>query len=271
MHFDRLSSAPVLQVIAAGAVGLLVAPGVLARDDLGPGGSARRSLAAQGTGWQELVWLSLAVLVVGWLAALFPALSRALDRRLEGLPIRSAHALADLPLLTHLALGACYVVLIQAVLRRPLVLTLGPAFERFVVEATFAAAMLLLLFGLLVALHRTGRPLVSGLAWLALDTAFATSGPTLPLAEPVTRANGATQQRLATTVAAPGPNASPASTQPATEPTLAATQPGAPAANGQPAMPARAPKLDGPRPTLGPPDGEATVASGDGQQMGVAS
>jgi hypothetical protein len=151
-------------------------------------------------------------------------------------------------------------VLIQAVLRRPLVLTLGPAFERFVVEATFAASMLLLLFGLLVALHRTGRPLVSGLAWQALDTAFATSGPTTPLAEPARSKNGSARKQVATTVAAPGSNAAAAPTQPATEPTLAATQPGAVAANGQQTMPTQ--------PTLAAT--QAKLAA-DGQQQTVAA
>jgi hypothetical protein len=224
MHFDRLSSAPVVQLIAAGAVGLLVAPGVLAPDDLGAAGSAQRATqAAHAPGWGEVVWLLVAVLVVGWLAALFPLLGRALDRRLSRLPLPSTDASADLPLLARLALGAGYVVLIQAVLRRPLVLTLGPSFERFVVEASFAAVMLLLLFGLLVALHRAARSLVSGLAWLALDSAFATSGsPTTP-AEPLTRANGAAKKRLATTVAATPTHAA-EPTLAATEPTLALTQ-----------------------------------------------
>src|SRR5919202_1314657 len=136
MHFDRLSSAPVGQLIAASALGLLIAPAVLAHD-----------AHSQAPGWQELAWLSLAVLVVGWLVALFPALGRQLDRQLERLPIRSATARTDLPLLSCLALAAGYVLLIQAIVRRPLVLVLGPTFERFGVEAAFGAAMLLLVFG----------------------------------------------------------------------------------------------------------------------------
>jgi hypothetical protein len=238
MHFDRLSSAPVVQLIAAGAVGLLVAPGVLAPDDLGAAGSAQRAAqAAHAPGWGEVVWLLVAVLVVGWLAALFPLLGRALDRRLSRLPLPSTDASADLPLLARLALGAGYVVLIQAVLRRPLVRVLGPSFERFVVEAAFGAVMLLLLFGLLVALHRTVRPLVAGFAWVVLDTAFATSGSATAPADPVVPPNGATR-RVATTIGATARTRSADPMQPATEPRLAATQATAVTADGQQTVPA---------------------------------
>jgi hypothetical protein len=248
MHFDRLSSAPVGQLIAATAVGLLIAPSVLAHD-----------VQSQAPGWQELAWLTLAVLVVAWLVALFPALGRQLGRHLERLSIPSAPARADLPLLSRLALAAGYVLLIQAILRRPLVLVLGPTLERFVVEATFAAAMLLVVFGLLVALHRAGRPLVSALAWLALDTAFATSGSAAPLAAPIRHGNHAAKPaatiRPATSSTGPAETTRPAAqpTQPATDPTLGATEP----------------RLATTRPTLAATDADAVTA--DGQQTVAAS
>jgi hypothetical protein len=77
--------------------------------------------------------------------------------------------------LARVMLAAVYVVLVQAILRHPLVAVFGPEAEPFIVEAAFAMLALLAVLFLLGWAYAVGKPLLEGMTWVALDTAFATS------------------------------------------------------------------------------------------------
>ena len=77
-----------------------------------------------------------------------------------------------------LAIG--YLVLVQAIVRRPLVAVSGPGIEPFLVEAVLGGVALLALLVMLALLHQVARPLVEGVAWLGLDSLLATSGSDSP-------------------------------------------------------------------------------------------
>jgi hypothetical protein len=135
--------------------------------------------ASQGGALWAWLWLGVGVLVCMWLLLPSRVLAASLARVLGYMPLRTEQAsvrervTADLG---RLALTVVYVVVLQATLRGPLVATLGPNIEPFIVEASVAIVAfvaLLILFGWA---HRVSRPLVEGLAWVALDSLLATSG-----------------------------------------------------------------------------------------------
>ena len=147
--------------LAAALIGLVGLP-LLRATDTGPA-------------W---VWLALATLASVWLLAPALTLTRGLERLLARTPVHSghaAHASAARVEIARLLIAATYLVLLQAIMRRPLVLTFGAAAEPFVIEATFGVAALIALVILLGWIHRAARPLVEGLARLTLDSLLATS------------------------------------------------------------------------------------------------
>jgi hypothetical protein len=141
-------------------------------------------------------WLILAVATCLCLVAPAAALGRGLERMLA-----RARAHGDQRALAHrarvqvarLLLAVGYVVLVQAIVRRPLVATVGESAEPFVIEASFAAVVLVALVLLLSWVHHTARPLVEGLARSTLDALLATSGSEAAAA----RAEAATTARVA--------------------------------------------------------------------------
>ncbi len=91
--------------------------------------------------------------------------------------------------IARLMVAAAYLVLVQAILRHPLVAVLGTDAEPFLVEALLGIFALLVLLVLLGWIYRAARPLLEGLAWVALDATFATS-----VSEEATRAAAAMTQ-----------------------------------------------------------------------------
>ena len=77
--------------------------------------------------------------------------------------------------IARLLVAAGYVVLFQAIVRRPLVAVFGTEAEPFVVEAAIGAAALLILLAVLAWLYQALKPLLEGVALGALDALFATS------------------------------------------------------------------------------------------------
>jgi hypothetical protein len=124
-------------------------------------------------------WLGLAVIACA--CTLVPA--RVLIHRLAGVLTLLPGQSGQQPALRRrttlecagLSVAAGYLVVLQAILRHPLVAVFGASAEPFIVEATFAVLALLLLLALLVWIYRAARPLVEGIARVALDAAFATS------------------------------------------------------------------------------------------------
>jgi len=173
----KTSAAPALaQLVVAGLLGLIVLPGLL---DSSPSKSA---IAAGAIPPQEALWLAAALLVAVWLLPIATALVRTVAGLLAFLVVRQAAPpgrAAGNGAATTLArwiVAAGYVVVVQAVLRRPLVATLSALLEPSAVETTFAAFVLTLLLLVLYWLHRAARPLIEATAWSALDALVATSG-----------------------------------------------------------------------------------------------
>jgi hypothetical protein len=125
------------------------------------------------------LWLGGVVVACVCLIAATRPLSAALATGLARLPGRGGHRVANAHLpqqIARLAIAAAYLLVAQAMLRRPLVALLGLDGDPFVVEAVFAAVAALLLLVLLGWLYRVARPIVEALAWFALDSTLATSG-----------------------------------------------------------------------------------------------
>lgn len=173
----RTSAAPALaQLVVAGLLGLIVLPGLL---DSGPSTS---TIAAGAIRPQEALWLAAALLVAIWLLSIATALVRTVAGLLAFLAVRQAappgRAAGNGAAMTlaRWIVAAGYVVVVQAVLRRPLVAMLSALLEPSAVETTFAAFVLTLLLLVLYWLHRAARPLIEATAWSALDALVATSG-----------------------------------------------------------------------------------------------
>jgi hypothetical protein len=126
------------------------------------------------------MWLVLATATGVWLIALAPVFAAALRRLLVRVSARSGRTPLEHQAsveIARLLLAAGYVVLVQAIVRRPLVGVIGVDAEPFVVEACLATLALLALILLLGQLHHAGRPLIEGLAWSTLDALLATTDP----------------------------------------------------------------------------------------------
>ena len=127
-------------------------------------------------GW---LWLGCGVAVCVWLLAPAAQLTPLLARSIDRLP-KQAQVPPPASALTfqvaRLLIGAVYLIVLQGIIRRPLLASVGAEAEPFLVEAVFAALALLALLTILALVHQTARPLVEGLARFALDTTLATSG-----------------------------------------------------------------------------------------------
>ena len=150
--------------LAAGLFGLFGLPAVF-------GTAPERDLA--------LLWLALAFAdCVCLLPPIRPIVS-ALAAQLKRLPgMRGAQPTGDIRTsreLARLLAAAGYLVLFQAVLRHPLVAVFGAGVDPFLVEASFTILALLALLALLGWVYAVARPLLEGMAWLALDSALATT------------------------------------------------------------------------------------------------
>src|SRR5579883_2187958 len=171
------ATSAVVQVIIAVILGRFVLPSVVdAGGAQGGGLGGAISIAL-------LAWLIAAVLISAWLVASGPALARGTAQllgRLVSLDGGSDSRPGVTRVGTSVAAGwiaaLIDVVLIQAVLRQPVVAVFGTLTDPLTVDAAFAAGTLILLIVLLIWLHRTTRPLVEAATWQALDAIIATSG-----------------------------------------------------------------------------------------------
>lgn len=155
----------VIQAVVASTIGLVGLPFIFARPDLDASGA-----------W---LWLVLATASGVWLIALAPVFAGGLRQLLARVSTRTTRGTLEHQAtveVSRLLLAAAYVVLLQAILRRPLVAVIGVDAEPFVVEGCLAAVALLALLVLLGQIHRAGRPLIQGLASSTLDALLATTG-----------------------------------------------------------------------------------------------
>lgn len=155
----------VIQAVVASTIGLVGLPFIFARPDLDASGA-----------W---LWLVLATASGVWLIALAPVFAGGLRQLLARVSTRTTRGTLEHQAtaeFSRLLLAAAYVVLLQAILRRPLVAVIGVDAEPFVVEGCLAAVALLALLVLLGQIHRAGRPLIEGLASSTLDALLATTG-----------------------------------------------------------------------------------------------
>jgi hypothetical protein len=154
-----------IHAVAASTIGLVGLPFVFARPDLVATGA-----------W---MWLVLGTATGVWLIGLAPAFAGGLRQFLARLSARTGRGALEHQAtveISRLLLAAAYVVLLQAILRRPLVAVIGADAEPFVVEACLAAVALVVLLILLGQIHHAGRPLIEGLASSTLDALLATTG-----------------------------------------------------------------------------------------------
>ena len=169
------ADAPVVlsQLVLASVVGLILVPSLLVA-------SAR----AAPPGIQNVPavgWLGVGLLLTAWLIALASSLVRLVEggatafRRqiLSEGPSnsREAHNLA------RWLVAFAEILLVQAILRPPLVVLLGGAFSPANAEALVAAITLAALLLVLIWVHRTARPLVETAARSTLDVFLASGAP----------------------------------------------------------------------------------------------
>jgi hypothetical protein len=127
---------------------------------------------------RAVVWLALSVVLCIALIVPTRTLATTLATGLLRLPGRarpSAVAQRASTEIARLVVAATYLVLMQAILRHPLVVVFGAEAEPFLVEALVAVVALLILLALLGWIYQAAKPIIEDLAWNALDAAFATS------------------------------------------------------------------------------------------------
>lgn len=118
-------------------------------------------------------WLAAAILITLGVMFLLPTCGQALTAALDRWAEREA---ANTLLLSRLTVFSIEVVLAQAILRRPVALTLGT--EAGPVEATVAAGALSLLLLLLVWTYQTAKPVLRAWIFESIDAAIPTVGTT---------------------------------------------------------------------------------------------
>jgi hypothetical protein len=173
----RSNATGVAIVVAASVFGLLL--------PLAFGSSDSPALA--------LIWLVLAL--AACMCLLLPL--RQIARSAANLLRRGAPARADWSLwndrtaadIARLLVAAGYVVLLQAILRHPLVAIFGANADPFLVEAAVGGLGLLAVLGLLSWMYTVARPLLERMARATLDAALVTA----PSAEAAAMASGATE------------------------------------------------------------------------------
>jgi hypothetical protein len=232
--------------LVCAAIGLVALPLTL--------GSSTLSAEA----WSRPAWLVIAVLTAVCLLGLLPRLSRPLATTLgRQVPSASTVTPSQVRLSVQLVVLGVLLVIVQAILRRPLALLIGGAeFSAASLEAVVAATALTLVLALLVWLYQSARPLVQAVTARAIDSAFPTVAAA-PQAEPTRTLSVASDPTLRTPspAAGPTPGASPSveeptlrAPSPATEPTLPAD-----AQSGEPTLRVT-PGADEPRPRELDPD-----------------
>lgn len=131
-----------------------------------------------------VVWLVAAVVVAICLLLLIPRLSRPVAL---GMQAQLASSSGVTPSQTRLAAQLLVVgitlLLVQAILRRPLSLVLGGQIGATTYEASVAATGLTLVLAIAVWLYETARPVVQAATLRAIDAAIPTV-EAAPLAEP---------------------------------------------------------------------------------------
>jgi hypothetical protein len=128
---------------------------------------------------QAVLWLAMSVIVCVCLLIPTRVLANALAAVLapvpEGRRLDSTGS-RNTPLdLARLVTAAVYLLLLQAIVRHPVVAVFGTSAEPFVIESAIAVFAFLLLLVLLGWIYRAARPVIEGLAWSALDSLFATT------------------------------------------------------------------------------------------------
>lgn len=171
------ATSAVVQVIVAVLLGLFALPAIV------DGGSIQATSVGGSPATPAVIWLVGALVISVWLVVSGPALGAGITHLLERLVApegasvgRQSVTRAGAGVAAGWIVAVVEVVLIQAVLRRPVVLVVGALTDPSTVEAAFAAGTLILLILLLIWLHRSTRPLVEAATWQALDVLVATSG-----------------------------------------------------------------------------------------------
>ena len=161
-------SAAVLVTIAA-LIGLIILPGIFGGVD-----------ESAEPGLMEAVWLLLSIGCAIWILAMcLPIahlLAHAFSRLDATLPRTGRRRVGATAALAYIVVAAAAVLLVQAMVRHPLALSLRVFFLPSEVEATFAALVLAVVLVLLIRAYELGRPLAQGLAWRVLDSVVSTSG-----------------------------------------------------------------------------------------------
>jgi hypothetical protein len=165
----------VLQLAVAALLGLVVIPTVV-------GGSASAIVVGGGSPRTEaVIWLGLAVLLTVWVLAVVPSATRAVGDLLARLPWRGPSAAdgihaSEVRVLSLLLIGVVAAALVEALVRRPLVLVLAAVASPLPTDAIVAATGAFLVLLLLIRLYHVAIPFVEGSAWLVLDVLVPTTG-----------------------------------------------------------------------------------------------
>jgi hypothetical protein len=128
---------------------------------------------------QSVLWLGLAV--VSCVCLLLPSrpladtLAALLTRVPEGRGVQSTWSRQAAKDVARLMVAAGLLLVLQSILRHPMVAVFGTSAEPLLIESAIAIFALLVLLVLLGSLYRAARPLLEGLAWAGLDSLFATS------------------------------------------------------------------------------------------------
>jgi hypothetical protein len=149
--------------VACCLLGLVALPATL--------GPPQRTGAPASGAWPELVWLAGALAAVIGLLAAAPGL---VDLVRRALPADERLTLAANDV-ARLLVAAAYVVLTQAIVRRPLVLALETTADSFVVEAALGGATFVLALLLFTGVHRSAVPLLERVCLAGLDAIVATT------------------------------------------------------------------------------------------------
>jgi hypothetical protein len=200
--------------------------------------------------WSTPVWLAIAIFMSVYLLAIaLPRLSRPLAVELGSRVASTAAGPTVTPsqslLVAQLVVLGALLVIVQAILRRPLALLLGGG-ERGSgsIEAAIAATVLALVLALLVWLYQSARPLMQSVTLRAIDAAIPTVAPaaqreptrTVSVVSPVPEVDAATQ-RVSPVLDEPtlrAPTSADEPTLPARPTTDAATLPARPSADATP-------------------------------------
>jgi len=152
-------------------------------------------------GGAALAWLVVAIALAVCVLVLVPRLSRPVAFALQAqLSSSSAVTPSQTRLVAQLLVVGIALLVVQAMLRRPLSLVLGGQLGATTYEASIAATGLTLVLAIAVWLYQTARPVVQAATLRAIDAAIPTV-EAAPLAEP-TRTLSSSAPTLAAPLAA---------------------------------------------------------------------